>query len=69
MACRVARSLQNLTQRALVFCSECGSTDVEMCFASRTLGPHLCPICAQSMVDCGVAKELSPGPERYLVPS
>jgi hypothetical protein len=69
MACRVARSFPDHTHRTLVFCSECGSTDAEMCFTSKTLGPHLCATCAQSMVDCGVAKELSPGPERCLVPS
>lgn len=69
MACRVARSFRDLIHRTLVSCSECGSTDAEMCYASNTLGPHLCPICAQSMVDRGVAMELSPGPGRCLVPS
>jgi uncharacterized ferredoxin-like protein len=69
MACRVARSFRDQTHRALVSCSECGATDLELCSISKTLGPHLCPICAQSMVDCGVAKESTPESVRRLVPS
>ena len=68
MACRVARSFQNYTPKALVSCSECGSTDVERCSMSKALGPHLCPICAQSMIG-EVVKELIPEPVRSLVPS
>jgi len=42
---------------------------LEVFFTSKTFGPHLCPICAQSMVDCGVTKELGAEPVRCLVPS
>jgi hypothetical protein len=35
----------------LAFCCECGSADLEMCYTSKALGPHLCPICAQSKVE------------------
>jgi hypothetical protein len=32
--------------------------NLEVFFSSQALGLHLCPICAQSMIVCGVAKEL-----------
>lgn len=57
MTCRVARSSQDLPLIDLVFCCECGSTDLEVCSTLKALGPHLCPICAQSMVECGASKE------------
>ena len=57
MTCRVARSSQALPLIDLLFCCECGSADLEMCYALKTLGPHLCPFCAQSMVECGALNE------------
>jgi hypothetical protein len=70
MTCRVARSYHNPTQPIdLVSCCKCGSTHLEVFYTSKTLGRHLCPICAQSMVECGVVKELGPEPVRCLVPS
>lgn len=49
MTCRVARSYQHFIQMEPVPCSECGSTYLDVRVASGTLGPHLCPICAQSL--------------------
>lgn len=60
MTCRVARWSQDHTHMDLVYCCECGSADLEVCSTSHTLGPHLCPICTQSKVECGVAKERTP---------
>jgi ribosomal protein S27E len=57
MACRVARSSQDRSHFDPVSCSECGSTNLEVCHTSKTLGPHLCAICAQSVVECGGWKE------------
>jgi hypothetical protein len=57
MTCRVARSFQDHTHKALVSRSEYGATNLEMCSTSETLGAHLRPIGAQSMVGCGVAKD------------
>jgi len=34
---------------------ECGSACLEAC--SKSLGPHLCAICAHSMVECGAWQE------------
>ena len=53
VTCRVARSSQHLLFVGPVFCCECGSADLEMCYASKALGPHLCPICSQSMAEWG----------------
>ena len=58
MTCRVARLSQDLFRMDLAFCCECGSADLEMCYTSKALGPHLCPICAQSKVECGTWKEI-----------
>lgn len=58
MTCRVARLSQDLFRMALAFCCECGSADLAMCYTSKALGPHLCPICAQSKVECGTWKEI-----------
>lgn len=69
MTCRVARSYQNYTQMESVCCCECGSTHLEVFGASNTMGPYLCPICAQSLVGCGVAKDTSPEPARCPAPS
>ena len=49
MTCRVARSYQRFVQIEPVPCSECGSTYLDVRVASRTPGPHLCLICAQSL--------------------
>lgn len=57
MTCRVARSSQDLLRIDLAFCYECGSAALEVCYTSKALGPHLCPICAQSMVECGAWEE------------
>lgn len=57
MACRVARSFQDHTHKAQVSCSEYGAVNLEMCYTSETLGPYLRQIRAQSMVECGVAKD------------
>lgn len=61
MACRVARSYQDHTRRDLVSCCECGSAHLEVFSTAHRVGPYLCPICAQSKVECGVAKETSRG--------
>ena len=57
MTCRVARLSQDLFRMDLAFCCECGSTDVEVCYTSKALGPHLCPTCAQSKDECGTWME------------
>jgi len=51
VTCRVARLSQDLLRIDLVFCCECGSSDLEVCYTSKALGPHLCPACAQSKVE------------------
>ena len=58
MTCRVARLSQDFLRTDLAFCCECGSADLEVCFTSKSLGPHLCPICAQSKVECETWKEI-----------
>ena len=57
MTCRVARLSQDLFRMDLAFCCECGSADLEVCYTSKALGPHLCQTCAQSMVECGTWME------------
>jgi hypothetical protein len=57
VTCRVARLPQDLLRIDLAFCSECGSADLEVCYTSKALGPHLCQTCAQSMVECGTWQE------------
>ena len=57
MTYRVARATSNLLLTDLAFCCECGSADLEVCYTSKALGPHLCQACAQSMVECGTWKE------------
>ena len=63
MACRAARLSQDLPLRTidLVFCCECGSSDLEVCYTSKTLGPHLCPTCIQSKVDDETWKKIRDG--------
>jgi hypothetical protein len=43
MTCRVARVLQDPPRIDLISCSECGSSDLEVCYASNTLGPAPVP--------------------------
>lgn len=57
MTCRVARSFQIHPQMEPVCCCECGTANLEGFHTSRTLGPHVCPTCVQSMVECGARKE------------
>ena len=57
MTCGVARLSQDLLWIDLAFCCECGSGDLEVCYTSKALGPHLCPICLQSMVEYGARQE------------
>lgn len=57
MTCRVARLSHDLPLINLAFCSECGSGDLEVCYTSKALGPHLCMICAQSKAECGTWME------------
>lgn len=47
MTCRVAHSYQHFVQMEPVPCSECGSMYMDVHVTSLTLGPQLCPICAQ----------------------
>lgn len=49
MTCRVARSYQHFVQMEPVSCSECGASYTDVPVAPGTLGPHLCPVCAQSL--------------------
>ena len=58
MSYRVALLLQKPAQIKPVYCGKCGAMNLEVFFSSQALGLHLCPICAQSMIVCGVAKEL-----------
>jgi hypothetical protein len=62
MTCGVARLSQNLLRVELVFCCECGSGDLEVFYTSKALGPHLCPTCIQSKVECGVAEGMLRSP-------
>ena len=57
MACRVARLSQDILRIDLAFCGECGSANLEACYTSKALGPHLCPTCAQSKAECGTWME------------
>jgi hypothetical protein len=57
MTCRVARSFQGEPRMDLVFCSECNSANLEVCYTSDNRGPHLCPTCARSMVEHGMREQ------------
>ena len=57
VTCRVARSSQNIFRIDLAFCCECGSADLETCYTSKALGPHLCLTCTQSKVEYGTWKD------------
>ncbi len=67
MTCRVARSFQSHTQMEPVSCCGCGSSHLEVFWTSKTLGPHLCPICAQSKLECGVAESMMRSSRRDCV--
>lgn len=41
MTCRMARFPQTIFRLDLGFCCEYGSGDLEVCYISKTLGPHL----------------------------
>jgi hypothetical protein len=58
VTCRVDRLSQDLLRIDLAFCCECGSADLEVCFTSKSMGPHLCSICAQSKSECETWKEI-----------
>ncbi len=58
MTCRVARLSQDLLRIDLAFCCECGSANLEMCSTLKALGPHLCPACALSKIECGTWKDI-----------
>jgi len=57
VTCGVARSSQNLLRIDLAFCCECGSADLEACYTSKALGPHLCQSCTQCKVQSGTWNE------------
>ena len=57
VTCGVARLSQDLFRVDLAFCCECDSGDLEVCYTSKALGPHLCPTCAWSKVGCRKQKE------------
>jgi hypothetical protein len=48
VTCRVARSFQDQLCTDLSFCCACGSKKLEAFYTLKTVGPHLCRICAQS---------------------
>jgi len=60
VTCRVTRLSQGFPLVIIdpVFCCECGSSDLEVCDTSKTLGPHLCPTCAVSKVEYEIWKEI-----------
>ncbi len=60
MTCRAARLSQDLPLRIvdLVFCCECGSPDLEVCYTSKTLGPYLYPTCTRSKIEYETWKKI-----------
>jgi len=68
MTCRVARLLQDPPRIDLVFCSECGSSDLDVCHTSNTFGPHLCQTCAQTMAECRAWEEPRTRPPMWEQP-
>jgi hypothetical protein len=58
VTCRVARSFQTHAQMDPVYCCKCGSSALEVLWTSKSVGPHLCPMCVQAGVDSGVAESL-----------
>ena len=63
MTCRVARLSPDLPlmRMDLAFCCECGSSDLEVCYTSKTLGPHLCLTCTQSKVEYDIWEKILAG--------
>jgi hypothetical protein len=59
MSCRVARFIEKPSQIALIDCCRCRITRVNGCWTSKTLGPYLCPICTQSMIESGMKENLN----------
>ena len=57
MTCRAARLFQDHFRMNPVFCCECGSAIPAVYCISETLGPHLCPTCVHSVVECGARQE------------
>lgn len=57
MTCRAARLSQDHFPIDRLFCSECGSANPDRCDTSKSLGQHLCPICAQSIAEGGAGEE------------
>ncbi len=43
MSCRVARLPQDFASMKLVYCCECGSSNLEMFHTAKTVGPHPVP--------------------------
>jgi len=60
VTCRVTRSPQDLPLRMidLLFSCERGSSDLEVCYTSKTLEPPLCQPCTEFMTECGTRKEI-----------
>ena len=58
MTCRVARLSPDLLLVNVAFCCKCGSPDLEVSYTSKSLGPHLCLICARSKVECDTWKDI-----------
>jgi Zn-finger nucleic acid-binding protein len=67
VTCRVARSFQNHAQVDSVYCGKCGSSNLEVFWTSKTLGPHLCPICAKSKIEGGEAESMMRTSRKSLV--
>ena len=66
MTCRVARSYPHFDHVEPVTCSECGSAHMDVHVTSSTVGPHLCPICAQHSSLCVASSVNEPRmPMRY----
>ena len=68
MPCRVARSFPHQTQTEPLYCCECGGTHLETFFALQTLGPHLCPLCAQCRAERAMVECMTRSPRRGRVP-
>ena len=67
MTCRVARLPHDFTRTNFAYCCECGSSNLEVFFTSKALGPHLCPMCIQSKFESGVVESITRSPRRSRV--
>ncbi len=54
MTCRVARVVDPPTKIKPVSCMKCSAKDLDVFFTSKTLGLHVCPICAEAMIGSDV---------------